>query len=168
MTLRHRSRGPRAASARDRGFTLIELLVVMAVLGILAMAVLPLAEVSVQRDRERELRRSLGELRDAIDAYKHAVDAGTVAVSVGASGYPPSLRALVEGAPNPKASGQMQFFLRHVPRDPFANDDTPAEKTWGLRSYASAADNPRAGDDVYDVYSQAGKVGLNGVPLRDW
>lgn len=154
--------------AHHRAFTLVELLVVMAVLGILAMAALPLAEVSVERDREHELRRNLWQIRDAIDAYKRAVDAGTIAVGAGSSGYPPSLQALVDGVPNPKTSGQPQFFLRRVPRDPFADEATPAEKTWGLRSYASGPDQPRAGADVYDVYSRSGNVGLNGVALKDW
>ena len=154
--------------ARSLGFTLIELLVVMAVLGLLAMAAIPLAEVSVERDREHELRRNLWEIRDAIDAYKRAVDNGTIAALAGSSGYPPSLQAMVDGVPNPKASGQLQFFLRRVPRDPFADEGASAEKTWGLRSYASPPDNPRAGDDVYDVYSRSSKFGLNGVALKDW
>ena len=154
--------------APRRGFTLIELLVVMAVLGILAMAAFPLAEISVERDREHELRRNLWEIRDAIDAYKRAVDTGTIAISAGSSGYPPSLQAMVDGVPNPKASGQLQFYLRRVPRDPFADEGISAEKTWGLRSYSSAPDNPRPGDDVYDVYSLSSKVGLNGVALKNW
>jgi len=150
------------------GYTLIELMVVMAVLGILSMAVFPLAEVTVQRDRERELKRSLWEIRDAIDAYKRAVDAGTVAATAGSPGYPASLEVLVTGVPNPKASGQLQYFLRRVPRDPFADEGVPPAKTWGLRSFDSPADRPRAGADVYDVYSQSDKVGLNGVALREW
>ena len=153
---------------RLHGYSLIELMVVMAVLGILAMAVFPLAELTVQRDRERELKRGLWEVRDAIDAYKRAVDAGTVAAAAGASGFPPSLDALVAGAPNPKDSNRVQYFLRRVPRDPFADEGTAAVKTWGLRSFDSPADRPRPGADVYDVYSLSDKTGLNGVPLRDW
>lgn len=157
----------RTRSLRE-GFTLIELLVVMAVLGILAMAAMSLAEVSVQRDREQELRRGLWQIRDAIDAYKRAVDVGSVAVSAGASGYPPSLQALVEGVPNAKVAGQTQYFLRRVPRDPFAEESVSAVESWGLRSYTSSAESPRPGADVYDVYSRSSKVGLNGVALRDW
>lgn len=153
---------------RPGGYTLIELLVVMAVLGILSTAVFPLAELTVQRDRERELRRALWEIRDALDAYKRAAQAGTLVVAADASGYPPSLEALVAGAPNPKDSGRPQFFLRRVPRDPFADADTPTVKTWGQRSFESSPDRPRPGADVFDVYSQSDKVGLNGVPLRNW
>lgn len=155
-------------SLRVTGFTLVELLVVMAVLGILAMAAMPLAEVSVQRDREQELRRGLWQIRDAIDAYKRAVDTGHVAVSAGVSGYPTNLQVLVEGVPDAKATGQTQYFLRRVPRDPFADESVSAADSWGLRSYASAPESPRAGADVYDVYSRSNKIGLNGVALRDW
>ena len=154
--------------ASSRGFTLIELLVVIGVLGILTAAVLPLAEISLERDRERELRHGLWEIRDALDAYKHAVDAGSVAITAGSSGYPPSLQALVEGVPNAKAFGRRQYFLRRVPRDPFADEHVPAEQTWGLRSYLSSPEDPKAGDDVYDVHSTSNKIGLNGVALKDW
>lgn len=154
--------------SRLRGFTLIELLVVMAVLGVLAMFTLPLAEISVQRDREKELKRSLWEIRDAIDAYKRAVDAGAVAIEAGDTGYPKKLEMLVAGVPDLNASGQVRYFLRRIPRDPFAEESIPAAKTWGLRSYASPADQPREGADVYDVYSRSAKTGLNGVPLKEW
>ena len=157
------------SSARTpRGYTLIELMVVMVVLGILATAAYPLAEITVQRERERELKRSLWEIRDAIDAYKRASDTGTVTPVAGGSGYPPSLEALVTGVRNPKDSGKLRYFLRRVPRDPFADADVPAEKSWGLRSFESRPDRPRAGGDVYDVYSRSDKVGLNGIALRDW
>lgn len=151
-----------------RGFTLVELIVVMAVLGILATASFPLAELMVQRDRERELKRSLWEIRDAIDAYKRAAADGTVTVAAGASGYPPSLEQLVAGVTNPKDAGKLRYFLRRVPRDPFADRSAPAEKTWGLRSFDSPAERPRAGVDVYDVYSLSAKTGLNGTALREW
>lgn len=153
---------------RSRAFTLVELLVVMAVLGILAMAAFPLAEVAVQRDREHELKRALWEIRDAIDAYKKAMDASAGASGVAGPTYPPTLAALVKGVPSANASGVTLYFLRRVPRDPFADPAVPAEKTWGLRSFESSADAPRAGADVYDVYSMSDKIGLNGVPLKEW
>jgi general secretion pathway protein G len=151
---------------RLRGYTLIELLVVMAVLGLLAAAVMPLAEVTVQRERERELKRALWEMRDAIDAYKRAADAG--AVPTGYSVYPPSLDSLVQGVPDASAEGGKRFFLRRIPRDPFAPADLEPARTWGLRSYASEPDRPQSGADVYDVHSRSERIGLNGLPLRQW
>jgi general secretion pathway protein G len=149
-----------------RGFTLIELLVVMAVLGLLSLAVYPLAEVNLRRERERELRHALWEIRDAIDAYKRAVDAGQVRRAT-PTGYPPDLQALVHGGAMSPA-GQPQYFLRRLPRDPFADPALPAAATWGLRSFASPPEAPRYTDDVFDVYSQAPGTGLNGQPLREW
>jgi general secretion pathway protein G len=153
---------------RSRGYTLIELLVVVAVLGILAAAVFPMAEITLQRDREHELKRALWEIRDAIDAYKHAVEKGDIALTATATPYPASLETLVKGVPGVKDSSKTFFFLRRIPRDPFADPDVPIEKSWGLRSFQTPADRPQAGDDVYDVYSRSDKVGLNGVALKDW
>jgi general secretion pathway protein G len=158
----------RSSTLSRGGFSLIELLVVMAVLGILAAAAMPMAEITVQRERERELKRALWEIREAIDAYKRAGDVGSVSRVSGSSGYPPSLRALTEGTPDARAIGRTLYFLRRVPRDPFAPSDRPADKTWGLRSYQSPPDQPGEGADVYDVYSRAEGKGLNGVPLREW
>lgn len=150
------------------GYTLVELMVVMLILGVLAAASFPLAELTVRRERERELKRALWEIREAIDAYKRVQDSAGGLRPVEVTGYPPSLQALVVGVPNPKVPGETIYFLRRIPRDPFAEPAEPADKTWGLRSYRSPADRPRAGDDVYDVYSRAGQTGLNGVPLGQW
>lgn len=151
-----------------RGFTLIELLVVMAVMGVLTALIMPLAELTVQRDRERELKQALWQIRDAIDAYHRAASAGAVVVAPGDSPYPPSLLALTQGVSDPRQPGRLQFFLRRVPRDPFADPGLPAEATWALRSYLSPPDKPQPGPDVYDVASRSPRMGLNGVALKDW
>lgn len=153
---------------RVRGYTLIELLIVLAILGLLATMAMPLAEVTAQREKERELKRALWEIRDAIDAYKRAVDTGAIAKSPADSGYPPSLQALVQGVPDAKSTSGRLVFLRRIPRDPFADGTLPPERTWRLRSYASEAANPQPGSDVYDVSSSSDTVGLNGVPLKQW
>lgn len=154
---------------RARGFTLIELMVTLTLLGILAMAVIPLAQMSVKRQQEAELRHALREIRDALDAWKAAADAGRITHSITESGYPPTLAALTAGSEDLQHPGRRKlFFLRRIPRDPFAPSDLPAAKTWGLRSYASEASNPKPGEDVYDVYSMATGKGLNGIPYREW
>lgn len=152
----------------QHGFTLLELVVVMAIMGILVSAVFPLAEMTLQREREHELRRALWEIRDAIDAHKRAADAGMIPKADGASGYPASLEVLVAGVPSVKEAGRRFYFMRRVPRDPFADPGVSADRTWGLRSFQSPAHAPRPGDDVYDVYSQSARTGLNGVPLKEW
>lgn len=153
-----------------RGFTLIEMLVTLAILALLASLALPLAELSVQRAREQDLRRALRELRGAIDAYKDAFDGNRIEPSALKSGYPPTLEVLVEGVRDIKdPKGGKIYFLRRIPRDPFAREPEaePAE-TWGLRSYESPPDEPQKGEDVFDVYSMSERVGLNGVPYREW
>ncbi len=48
---------------------------------ILASAAMPLAKVTMQRQREVELRRSLREMRTAIDKFKDAADMGQIAAT---------------------------------------------------------------------------------------
>jgi len=148
---------------KARGFTFIELLIVVAIMALLASVAMPLAEVTLQRNREQDLRRSLREIREAIDAYKLAADEGRIERQADKSGYPPTLAALAIGVADKRTPGQTIYFLRRVPRDPLTEGGE-----WGLRSYASSPSAPQAGDDVYDVYSRSEDAGLNGVPYKDW
>jgi len=152
----------------ERGYTFVELLVVTTILLILASAVMPLAQVTSQRQREAELRRSLRELRTAIDAFKDAVDLGripTTELEPGNEGYPPDLETLVEGitAAN-DATGRKIRFLRRIPIDPLTGDTE-----WGLRSYQdSPTSTSWGGQNVFDVYSRGEGTGLDGTEYRAW
>lgn len=152
-----------------RGFTLIEMVITVAIMAILATAALPLTELTVKRSKEQELRASLRQIRDAIDEYKRAYDEGRIKRSPDETGYPKTLTVLVEGAddirsPTPKKI----YFLRRIPRDPFAENGVAAEESWGLRSYASSAEEPQPGADVYDIFSLSNDKGMNGIAYREW
>lgn len=155
---------------RAAGFTFIELMMTLAIMGVLVMVAVPMAQVAVQRDRERELRSALLQIREALDAYKRASDQGRLVQKLGESGYPKTLDDLVDGVPDQRSpTKQNIYFLRALPRDPMAADASlkPAE-TWALRSYASPPDDPAEGEDVFDVHSKSGRQGLNGVPYKQW
>lgn len=155
---------------QHRGFTLIEMMVTLAIISVLAMLVVPLAQIGVQRTKEQELRLALREIRNAIDAYKRAGDEGRIPRDGNASGYPPSLQILVDGIGDDKNPKRQKIrFLRRLPRDPMFPDlSADAANTWGLRSYSSDANDPKEGTDVFDIYSRSPVAGLNGVPYRAW
>ena len=151
------------------GFTLVEMVVVVAIVGVLASAAVPLVQFSQHRLKERELRHALREIRTAIDAYHKAVGEGRIARKADATGYPPTLEVLADGVVDAKLPDAKKiYFLRRIPQDPFAPAGRPKGEMWGLRSYASPPDEPRAGDDVFDVYSLATGTGSNGAPYRVW
>ena len=155
---------------RARGFTLIELVITLAIIGLLATAAMPLAQLVAQREKEADLRTALRDIRTAIDAYRVAAQTGHIKQELGASGYPPDLKSLYAGVEDVSSEKKVNlYFLRRVPRDPFFPDaNVAADETWGLRSYQSPPEDPQPGDDVFDVYSQSGTKGLNGIPYREW
>ena len=151
------------------GFTLVELVITVAIIGLLASIAAPLAETVVRRSKEQELKAALTSMRDAIDAYKDAAESGRIQKAVGDSGYPPSLEVLVSGVPDKRnPAGDKIYFLRRIPRDPLADPSKPPAQTWGLRSYDSPPDAPRAGKDVFDVYSLSEDKALDGTSYREW
>lgn len=156
------------ARRTERGYTFVELLIVTTVLLILASAVMPLAQVTSQRQREAELRRTLREMRTAIDAFKNAVEQQripTTELEPNSEGYPPDLETLVEGVSAANdATGRKLKFLRRIPIDPMT-----ADTEWGLRSYQdSPTDTSWGGQNVFDVYTRSTGTGLDGTKYRDW
>jgi general secretion pathway protein G len=143
------------------GFTLIELIVATAILVILTGLAVPMARVAIKRERERELRRDLWEMRDAIDRYKDAADRGGFQIKVDTQGYPPDLQTLVDGV---DVNGKKLRFLRHIPVDPMTGNTD-----WGLRSMQDDADSDSwGGQNVFDVYTKAQGKGLDGTDYKDW
>ena len=157
-----------AAAAREGGYTFIELVIVTAVLMILATMVMPLAQVTSQRQREAELRRSLREMRTAIDKFKDAVDSGQIPqteLEPGSEGYPPDLETLVEGVSAAgDASGRKLKYLRRIPIDPMTNGTE-----WGMRSYQDRPDSRSwGGQNVFDVYTMNADTALDGTKYNEW
>ena len=155
------------------GLTLIELLVTLAILSILAAAALPYAELTVRRDKELELRRSLREVRSGIDTFHDDWIAGRISHGdnvASADGYPRKLQVLVDGADTGHAAGGKRRYLRRIPRDPFAETaTTPVAGQWMIRGYQ---DEPEAltwnGRDVYDIHSASPAQAIDGTSYRDW
>lgn len=153
---------------RAEGYTFVELLVVTTIILILASAVQPLARVTIQRQKEVELRRALREMRDAIDNFKDAVDLGNIPASElepGSEGYPPDLETLVEGVTAANdATGRKLKFLRRIPIDPMTGTTE-----WGMRSYQDSPDATRwGGQNVYDVFSTSEGTALDGTKYNEW
>lgn len=156
-------------AARRRGFTLIEVLVVLAILGLLGATARPLLELQVQRGKERELREALRTLRGAIDAYRQAALNGQVSRLPDETGYPPNLAVLTKGVPDMRSGTNQQiYFLRRLPRDPFADAALPAADTWNLRSASSPPDASQPGRDVFDVMSKIDRKALDGTVYSQW
>jgi general secretion pathway protein G len=145
----------------ERGFTLVELIVTVAILSILASAAVPIARFQVKRQNERELRRDLWEMRDAIDHYKDAADQHAFQTKVDTQNYPPDLETLVKGE---DVQGKKVKFLRRIPVDPMTG-----KAEWGLRSMQDdPASDSYGGQSVFDVYSKSQGTALDGTKYSDW
>lgn len=145
-----------------RGFTLIELIVAATILSILTLMALPLARVTVQREKEKRLREALWEMRDAIDRYKDAAERGAFQTKVDSQMYPPDLDELVKGIEG--QAGKKYRFLRSIPTDPMTNS-----KEWGLRSMQDDKDSDSwGGQNVFDVYTKSEGIALDGTKYKDW
>ena len=151
----------RVSPKNDRGFTLMELIVATAILVILTSLAIPMARVGIKRERERELRHDLWEMRDAIDRYKDAADRGAFQIKVGSEGYPPDLQTLVDGI---DSGGKKLRFLRRIPIDPMTGNTE-----WGTRSLQDDPDSDSSnGDNVFDVYTKSAGTGLDGTEYKSW
>ena len=147
------------------GLTLVELIVAAAILALLSTMAVPLTRYRVQRDKERDLRLALREIRHAIDAYKDAADAQKFQIKVGTEGYPETLEQLVEGVVmSGSADGTKIKFLRRIPIDPLTG-----KAEWGLRSMQ---DDPKSqswgGQNVFDIYSKSTQRARDGTPYSEW
>lgn len=152
-----------------RGLTLLEMVLAMAILAVLASAVVPMAEVTVKRSKEIELRQSLRTVREAIDAYKadfdQAVKDKKITPSINETGYPEDLETLLEGSDWGGLYPYKRRYLRRIPRDPFDEYD----EGWGLRSYADDADSTVwGGENIYDIYSHSESTALDGTTYNTW
>ena len=151
----------REPSHHGRGFTLVELIVATAILVVLTSLAIPMARVSIKREKERELRRDLWEMRDGIDRYKDAADRGGFQIKVGTEGYPPDLDTLVKGV---DVGPKKVRFLRRIPVDPMTGNTE-----WGLRSMQDDPEsNSWSGDNVFDVFTKSEGTGLDGTKYKDW
>jgi len=151
----------RRRARAEGGFTLIELIVATAILVILTGLVVPAARISIKRDKERELRADLWEMRDAIDRYKYAADRQAFQIKLGSDGYPPDLQTLVDGV---DVGGKKLKFLRRIPIDPMTGNTD-----WGLHSMQDDPDSTSwDGNSVFDVYTKSEGTALDGTQYKDW
>lgn len=156
----HMSR--RTTPGSQRGFTLMELMVATMILSILTLMALPMARVTIQREKEKRLRDALWEMRDAIDRYKDAADRGAFQAKLDSQGYPPTLDELVKGVEI--QGGKKVRFLRSIPEDPMTNS-----KEWGMRSMQDDPDSDSwGGQSVFDVYTKSEGTALDGTKYKDW
>ncbi len=145
----------------ERGLTLVELIVTAAILSILAAVAYPIARFQIQREKERELRRDLWTMRDAIDHYKDAADRGAIQTEVDSFGYPPDLETLVKGV---NIQSKKVKFLRAIPVDPMTG-----KAEWSLRSMQDDPDSDSwGGENVFDVHSESDGTALDGTKYADW
>ena len=149
-------------SARpDRGFTLLELIVATTILVVLSTMAIPLARLSIQREKERQLRFDLWEMRDAIDRFKDAADQGGFQTKLDSQNYPPDLETLVKGV---DVQGKKIRFLCQIPVDPMTGTTE-----WGLRSMQDDPDSDSwGGQSVFDVFTKSQGTGLDGTKYKDW
>jgi general secretion pathway protein G len=145
----------------EAGLSLVELIVTVAILAVLASAAIPLTKLEVKRQKERELRYDLWQMRDAIDHYKDAAERGAFQTKVDSFNYPPDLETLVNGV---DVQGKKIKFLRRIPIDPMTGKDE-----WGFRSMQ---DDPTSdswgGQSVFDVYSKSDGTALDGTKYNTW
>jgi len=141
--------------------TLMELVVTVFILSILASAAIPVAMFKIKRDKERELRYDLWEMRDAIDKYKDAADKGAIQTKVDSQNYPPDLETLVKGV---DVQGKKVRFLRKIPVDPMTGNTE-----WGMRSMQDDPDSDSWGEqNLFDVYTKSTDTALDGTKYKDW
>jgi general secretion pathway protein G len=144
---------------------MVELIVSFTIMSLLTTMAVPLASYKVKRDKERELRYALREIRKAIDAYKDATLQNKIEVKLGTEGYPESLEILVQGVKlSQSPDGKTIKFLRRIPMDPMTGT-----YDWGKRSMQ---DDPKSqswgGQNVFDVYSKSTERARDGTPYADW
>jgi general secretion pathway protein G len=151
----------RAQIARLRGFTLLELIIATSILLVLSTMAVPLARLTIQREKEHQLRMDLWEMRDAIDRYKLDADRGAFQTKVDSQNYPPDLETLMKGV---DIQGKKVRYLRKIHIDPMTRTTE-----WGLRSTQDDPDSDSWGtQNVFDVYTKSQGSALDGTKYKDW